>query len=41
MWVGSTSPSGSLIFPSATSAGMKFIAGEPMKPATKRLRGLV
>ena len=27
-------------FASSTRQGMKFMAGEPMKPATKRVRGL-
>ena len=35
----SNSANGSLAFPSANSTGMKFIAGEPMKPATNRLTG--
>jgi hypothetical protein len=35
-----TSPKGSRTVEPSSRAGMKFIAGEPMKPATKRLRGL-
>ena len=33
------SPNGSLILPSSSFAGRKFIDGEPMKPATKRFCG--
>jgi hypothetical protein len=36
----SMSPKGSLRVVPSTVAGMKFIGGEPMKPATKRLAGL-
>ncbi len=35
----STSPNGSLTRPPSIVAAMKFIAGEPMNPATKRLSG--
>ncbi len=33
------SPNGSRSLPSSSVAGTKFIAGEPMKPATNRLSG--
>ena len=36
-----TSPNGSFTVSPSSVAGQKFIAGEPMKPATKRLTGLV
>ena len=37
--VSGISPSGVRSVPSSTVAGTKFIAGEPMKPATNRLSG--
>jgi len=37
--MGSQSPPGKTILPSATIASAMFIVGEPMKPPTKRVAG--
>jgi hypothetical protein len=38
--VSGASPKGSRIAPFSIRAGMKFMAGDPMKPATKRFLGV-
>ena len=40
-WGRSISPNGRRTLPPSTCAVKKFIDGDPMKPATKMLRGLL